>query len=465
MSNLPLKTPRELAVLRALSALRLASASLPHLSGLARLVRLKASRRVEVAAVSSSGLILIHPDVFAEISAVDAAFVLAHELLHLALDTHGRQGHAPALLTNYAHDYIINDMLREEFDRNPPLGGLDMEGAREQSLEKLIADLAGLSTANWRCWQGGKRSRSLRTSVARTNLTRAMEDAGLVPPSPKLEVERLDPRLSAGDLIPDNREAEFEPEMTPGLRKVMRDEVRREAVRAGALSQIRQQIEGGADSPGAADLPQRGSALLQAIRDAYAVPWELALQRWFDATSPGDRTYARPTRRGQCSTLVRAGRRRLGHTLHIVLDTSGSMGDVLPKALGAIAVFCEASNVTEVHLVQCDEEVTGDQWVDPEELAEFRVTGYGLSDMSPGMLHLANDPEVESVLVLTDGAISYPAEPPAYRVLWALIGDYDSSFAPTYGDVVCMSESTSTFSRGKPLRLVIPKVPGVPPVA
>lgn len=451
MSEVPFKTAREVAILRALNALRLASASLPHLSGLARLVRLKATRRVEVAAVSSSGLILIHPDVFATIPAADAAYVLAHELLHLALDTHGRQGHAPPLLTNYAHDYIINDMLREEFHRSPPLGGLDMEGAREQSLEKLIADLADEPTAGWRCWRARRGSRSLRTEVTRTNLTRAMEDAGLVPPPPKLEVERLDPRLSAGDLIPDNREAEFEPEIPPELRKRLREQIRRAAAEAAALAQIRQQIEGGADAPGVGEDPQRGSALLQAIRDAYSVPWELALQRWFDSTSPGGRTFARPTRRGLSGSLVRAGRQRVGHTLHIVLDTSGSMGEVLPKALGAIAVFCEASSITEVHLVQCDEEVTGDQWVDPEELEEFRITGYGQSDMSPGLLHLANDPEVEAVLVLTDGYVEYPAEPPPYRVLWALIGDYVSSFTPWYGDVVCMSETTATYVQGTPL--------------
>ena len=49
-----------------------------------------------------SGLVLFHPDVFAEIPLGDAAFVLAHELMHLALDTHGRQGHAPGLLANFA---------------------------------------------------------------------------------------------------------------------------------------------------------------------------------------------------------------------------------------------------------------------------------------------------------------------------------------------------------------------------
>jgi predicted metal-dependent peptidase len=188
--------------------------------------------------------------------------------------------------------------------------------------------------------------------------------------------------------------------------------------------------------------PQRGTATMKALRDAYAPPWELAMQRWMDAVAPGERTYARPTRRGigdssgGQSGLVRPGRSRQGWTLHIVLDTSGSMVDFLPRALGAIAAFCDASGVGEVHVVQCDIEVTADKWVESYDLAEFQITGFGYSDMSPGLLHLANDPEVEAALLLTDGYIDYPAEPMPYRLLWGLIGQVNRSFRPPYGDVM-----------------------------
>ena len=104
-------TAENVAIDRSQQALRLASASLPHLSGLARLVRLKPTRAVGAAAISSSGLLLVQPDVFAKIPLADAAFILAHELLHLALDTHGRQGDAHPLIVNFAHDYVINDIL------------------------------------------------------------------------------------------------------------------------------------------------------------------------------------------------------------------------------------------------------------------------------------------------------------------------------------------------------------------
>ena len=122
--------------------------------------------------------------------------------------------------------------------------------------------------------------------------------------------------------------------------------------------------------------------------------------------------------------------------MHILLDTSGSMVDILPKALGAIAGFCDASNVAQVHIVQCDIEVTHDDWLEPDALAEYRVAGFGGSDMSPGIIHLSADPEVSCALVLTDGYISLPVTEPPYRVLWGLLGDYDATFEPPYGDMV-----------------------------
>ena len=429
---------QNVAVDRARQALRLASASVPHLSGLARLVRLKPSRRVEVAAVSASGLVLFQPDVFAEIPLGDAAFVLAHELMHLALDTHGRQGNAPPLLANFAHDFIINDILRGELHRDPPLGGLDLPQARERSLEELMVDLSKQGGQARRCWRAGAR-RTINLSSPRSNISRALQEAGLVEPPPSIDLEVPDRRMSAGDLIPQQLEEEFEPEIGPELRQQLTDAVRKAAAKAAALSQLGKRMEQAADAPADTGPPMRGSALMQAIRDAYAAPWELALQRWMDAVAPGERTYARPSRRGiMAGGVVRPGRFRHGWVLHIVLDTSGSMAEILPKALGAIAIFCEASNVADVHLVQCDQEVTSDRWIEPEQLAEFEVTGFGYSDMSPAIVHLAADPEIEAALVLTDGYIDYPPQAPPYRVLWALIGDYKTPFTPLYGETICL---------------------------
>jgi predicted metal-dependent peptidase len=429
--------PRAAAVARARQALRLAAADLPHLAGLAHLVRLKATSRVPVAAVAPSGLVLVNPRVFLDVPLADAAFVLAHELLHLALDTHGRGQGAPPLAVNFAHDYVINDMLTAETGRQPPLGGLSLEGARQRSLEELVAELRRGAGPRLRCWSPGGAGPARRVAgglgdETDSPMTTALRAAGLLPPRPA--PPPLPRGVARGDLLPAASEPDFEPDVGPERRRQLREQVRRAAAKAAALGALGEQVRQAAAPPAA---PRRGAALLEAVRLGYAPPWQLALQRWLDAVAPRPRTFARPSRRGAESTdLIRPGRASEGWALHVLLDTSGSMVGVLPRALGAIAAFGEAANVAAVRLVQCDVEVTHDDWLDPAELAEYRVAGFGGSDMTPGLAHLANDPEVTSALVLTDGFIEFPADEPPYRVLWGLLGDAREDFAPTYGDVV-----------------------------
>ncbi len=65
--------------------------------------------------------------------------------------------------------------------------------------------------------------------------------------------------------------------------------------------------------------------------------------------------------------------------------------------------------------------------------------GFGGSDLSPGLYHLADDDEVEAAIVLTDGYIDYPQEPMPYTVLWVLTPDGDPNyFQPPYGRVIQM---------------------------
>jgi len=103
------------------------------------------------------------------------------------------------------------------------------------------------------------------------------------------------------------------------------------------------------------------------------------------------------------------------------------------RILGTIASFCESVNVSQVHILQCDAEVTKDELIEVEALRSFPLAGFGGSDLSPGMRRLALDPEVEAVIVITDGYIAYPEEAMPYAVLWAVTQPY---FQPLYGKVL-----------------------------
>jgi len=448
MTSDPKKPPIDktaLSAVRAKQALRLACAEMPHLAGLAHLCRVRATPYVDVAAVGASGLILVNPDIFASVPMADAAFVLTHELMHLALDTHSRQGQADPYLVNVAHDYIINDMLAEDMGRGVPLGGLVRDGARNESLEKLIVDLSkGGKGGRVGVWNSGRgRRRHQRPRPGKSPISEALEKAGLVPPEQNPQEPQRMPggRTPLGDLIPNAHEDIFEPGITPEQRRAMRQQIRKAAAKAMSLGALRAKMDE-SQKDGAQQVDsQRGERMMRAVHAAYQPPWQLALQRWMDAVAPAGRSYARASRRGaeREDGVVLCGRLREGWTLHIVLDTSGSMENVLAKVLGAIASFCDSAGVAEVHILQCDIEVTKDEWLEPAQLAEFRIAGFGGSDMSPGLNKLAEDTEVSSALVLTDGYINYPANEPPYRVLWAIFRSpdgYVSNFKPPYGDVV-----------------------------
>jgi predicted metal-dependent peptidase len=432
-------SPDELAIANAARALKLVAANLPHLSGLCHAVRLKVTRKYPVAAIGATGLMLVNAKVFAESALPDLVFVVAHELMHLALDTFGRGGGANPRLVNVAHDYVINDILSVELGRAVPLGGLVRHGARQESLEALVTELArGNPDGRTGCWSVARKKKPKKVRGPKSAMTDALEKAGLIPPEPDEPEEEDEEANEAGDTLSAEEEEELEPHMGPKERGASRERVRREAVRAVSLKELRDQMEKAAKG-GQGRGPDAGAtqALVDAVATAYQPPWQLALQHWLDAVAPGPRSFARPSRRGadRADGVILPGRKREGWALHVVLDTSGSMVNTLPGILGLLGSFCEGAGVDRVRVMQCDVGVTSDVWVDPAELASFKVTGFGGSDMSPAMDELADDPEVSAVLVLTDGYIAYPAEEPPYAVLWGLVDGY-GNFQPPYGTVV-----------------------------
>ena len=357
---------------------------------------------------------IANPQFVARLNDSDLAFVLAHEMLHLALRTHDRLRGSDPLEFNYAHDYIINDMLRAAMGRTTiPADGLDMAGARHRSAEDIVLEMRrnGDGSTRTRVWEGsvvtvrgrfgegGRRHRRCRRRplrAPRTHLVSRRHDRTLR--------ARRRPRASCG--------------ARPGTGQGHRRARRGRGSDAGGQQQV-----------------------VDALRGLYRTPWELALQRWLESVAPGERTFTRASRRGaQRADIVMPGRRREGWILNVVLDTSGSMTDVIARALGAIADFCDAVAIEQVRVLQCDAQVTADDLMSPLELARMSITGYGGSDMTPALDYLAADPQVRAALVLTDGDVTYPAAAPPFDVLWVLTPEA-ARFAPPFGRVVQMQSS------------------------
>lgn len=386
----------------------------PYLTGLIGALDVQLDRRLDTAAVFATGRMVINPDFVAGLSPTDLMFVLTHELFHLTLRTHDRGVGSDPLDFNFAHDYIINDLLCEELQiHQPPAGGLHWPGARKLSAEKLIEEI-----------------RRMREVNEPPLSSFASNQSGGVPRARRGRRTPTEPR---GDVLDAAQEREWFPELGNEDQEAKIDVVRKKAAHALALQALMETGKGH-DAGGAEDS-------VAALRGLYRPPWELALQRWLESVSPSARSYARPSRRGADRTdVVLPGRKREGWMLHVILDTSGSMIDELPRALGAIADFCEAVGAEQIRVVQCDTSVAADETLSPAELARWTIKGYGGSDLAPAMRRLAEENDVEAAVILTDGDIDYPKEAVPYTVLWVLpASSAGRGFAPPYGQVMPMN--------------------------
>ena len=239
------------------------------------------------------------------------------------------------------------------------------------------------------------------------------------------------------ELLTEQEEAELFPEETVLERHSRKVRIKDATELSSARDALRKSLD---VEHGVA--PGDGNAVVQALEGVWVTPWECALQKWLDDTEPPVRSWAKASRRmGNRTDVVMPGRSDESRILNVVVDTSGSMVDDLPALFGMIQSFGKTSGVRAVRIVQCDAGVTGDDLVDIDDLKSFEVNGFGGSDMSPGLLHLAEDPTVEAVLVLTDGYIDYPPKDSVpFEVLWCLIdSDVEETmkwFNPGYGRVI-----------------------------
>jgi predicted metal-dependent peptidase len=403
---------------RIAKGLRMVTVPFPHLAGLAAAVRVALDERVPTMGVFASGRMVANPRFTAQLSDSDLVFVLAHELLHLALRTHDRAKGSGQLEFNYAHDYIINDMLRVALGvPRIPAGGLDMPGARERSAEEIVVEMrrnGDFISSRTQVWNGEVTTASgvLRQGAAGRRVHHG----------------------EAGDVLDARTERELFPDDLADQDARAR-EMQDLAARGLALGKAIGAMQGrGADAAGS-------QQVVAALRGIYATPWQVALQTWIEGVAPGDRTFTRPSRRGaDRQDVMMPGRKRYGFMLNVVLDTSGSMSDEIPRALGAIADFCDIAGVDDIRLVQCDTVVTSDEVLTPAAVAEYQVSGYGGSDLTPAMAMLAEDPRVTATVVITDGDVTFPSEPMPYAVLWVLPPHAQPGFAPPYGRVITMQQ-------------------------
>lgn len=315
---------------------------------------------IRVAAVSeTTHEIYLNPT--AGLTEMELRFVLAHEVLHVGL-RHGARclGRDP-YLWNIACDFVINGWLIEMGVGTPPALGMlhdpSLAGLSSEAVyDRIVVDL--------------RRYRKLLTFAG-------------------AQCDVLE-RAPASPQATTDLDAFYRGQLAKGL--ALHEQVGRGLLPAGLVEAIR--------------------ALAQP-----PIEWDVQLARWFDAMFPPIepvRTYARASRRQSATPdIPRPSRywreeQRDGRVFGVVLDTSGSMDRMLVgKALGAIASYSAAREVSAARVVFCDARAYDAGYLAPHEIAgRVQVRGRGGTTLQPGidlLVHAKDFPKDGPVLVITDG--------------------------------------------------------------
>ena len=302
--------------------------------------------------------LVANPAFAARLNDNELVFVLAHELLHLALRTHDRASGSGRLEFNYAHDYIINDILRVELGRHRDPGRRARHARRARAIGRgdRARDAPQWPTHAVAHARLGRRDRHGARRVRRPAAGRRCRNDG--------------PIAGADDGGTCSTTARTG--IVPGRcgRTGAADAAHRGACRARACAR---QGHGRA-CRGAATTPARPQQVVTALRGhlPHALADGAAEAGW-NRVAPGERTFARPSRRGaDRADVVLPGRKRevldaQRHPRHHRLDDRRD-----PARARRHRRFLRRGRRRPVRLVQCDAEITADELLSPDELAHYR---------------------------------------------------------------------------------------------
>ncbi len=330
-------------------------------------IKICQSLNISIGAVSIlDETILINPA--SGLSQQGLIFVMAHEMLHVALNHPQRRKGRDPLIWNLACDFVINSWLIEMAVGLPP--------------DSIYVDTA----------LNGLSADEIYLMIAK--------DAKLMKKMGTLK----DRKAGAGD----QKSCDMIYDEKIGYFASFEDACKQSLLRG---LQIHQEIGRGLIPAG---LEEEIKVLNQP-----AIPWQVELANWFAKNFPLEekqRSYARASRRQSSSPDIpipyfkKQTYERMSKTFGIILDTSGSMEpELIGKCLGAISSYAQAQEVEEVRLIFCDAQPYDEGYILVKNLVnKINVKGRGgtVLQKAVNFLMQAKDFPVNApILILTDGFI------------------------------------------------------------
>jgi predicted metal-dependent peptidase len=359
------------------------------------LFRLGARARSSIATMATDGVSLFfNPDFVDTLSAAELAGVLAHEVMHPALQHHTRRGDRNPKRWNMACDYAINPMLIDAGLTLPKDVLLDhrFRGMSAERIYNLLVEEENDPTNN-----GDTQGQDESTEGGGESLCKPGEedDAPQAPRTPGGIGQVLDA-----------------PEPVDGKDASVADQAREWQIAV-------EQAENVAKLAG--KLPSCGARSLDAAK-AAGVDWRELLRRAWSETIAADYSWARPNRRHIWAGLYLPGVTSEGvGEIAIAVDCSGSVN---ARQLGLfeaeIRSILAGQRPRLVYVLYFDTEVHKVDTYQAGQPISLAPVGGGGTDFRPCFRWLEERAITPQTLIfLTDLCGTFPGDVPPYPVLWA----------------------------------------------
>jgi predicted metal-dependent peptidase len=375
------------------------------------LFRLGAHARPSIATMATDGVSLFfNPEFVDTLNAAELAGVLAHEVMHPALQHHTRRGIRDPKCWNMACDYAINPMLLDAWLSLPKDVLLDHR-FRGMSAERIY------------------------------NLLDEQQDQGESKSEPENQANDPSDRESGKTADDPSADDDLTAPKTPGGFGQVLDAPEPEgddgdtvAEQAREWKIAVEQAENVAKLAG--KLPVGVTRSLEQSA-AAGVDWREILRRAWSETIPSDYSWMPPNRRHIWAGLYLPGVRSEGAgEIAIAVDCSGSINARQLGLFGAeIRSILEGQRPSLVHVLYFDTEVQKSDVYQAGQPIALTPVGGGGTNFSPCFRWLDERGIVPQTLIfLTDLCGTFPEDAPTYPVLWA---STESRRAP-FGQVIPM---------------------------
>jgi predicted metal-dependent peptidase len=379
------------------------------------LFRLGARLCNSIQTMATDGISLFYNPEFVEtLNAAELAGVLAHEVMHPALQHHTRRGDRDAKRWNMACDYAINPMLVDAGLTLPKDVLLDprFRGMSAERIYNLIEE---------EVHEDGSCGEQESQSAAADGASSDRED-GEGADDAKADGEPTAPTTSGGF-----GQVLDAPEPEDGEGESVAEQARDWQIAV-------EQAENVARLAG--KMPAGAARGLEAAQ-AAGVNWRELLRRAWSETIPSDYSWTPPNRRHIWAGLyLPAVRSEAAGEIAIAVDCSGS---VSARQLGLfeaeIRSILEGQRPSRVHVLYFDTEVHRVETYYAGQPVTLAPVGGGGTNFAPCFEWLTEQGICPQTLVfLTDLCGTFPREAPSYPVLWA---STETRAAP-FGQVIPM---------------------------